>query len=268
MLVARATSSAADSNTIHDAVWTIWQTYSQRLVWLDRGLSSLERNDAGALIRLVSADPPPGFVDELLAAVTADEPTQRANALQVLLATTDPEIVLPLADAAPHTQRAVARWATRQACAIAGVDTVDWIAAAPTALDRGEPLPAPFDDPHQMSERLGPTNAYPTPRLRSRPALPTAPSKRSRCRRYPPPRTRTPSPAPSTPSTSPRSPTATATEIAHRHHQRTRRRPATCPRRRPAAESGQRANGRVSGRFVAGGAGWPGAHCPRDEDAA
>ncbi|WP_240804701.1 hypothetical protein [Streptomyces sp. LRa12] len=36
----------------------------------------------------------------------------------------------------------------------AGLDGVDWIAPALAALDRGEPLPAPFDDPRRAWDRF------------------------------------------------------------------------------------------------------------------
>ncbi|MEU8733186.1 hypothetical protein AB0C68_27860 [Streptomyces tendae] len=54
----------------------------------------------------------------------------------------------------PATQRGLARWAARRAFTAAGLDGVDWIAAALTALERGEPLPAPFDDPGRTWDRF------------------------------------------------------------------------------------------------------------------
>jgi hypothetical protein len=86
-----------------------------------------------------------------------EPPTERLRGLPanaIGLARLDRRLLDALADVTPQTQRALARWAARQACAIAGLDTIEWIAAALTALDRGEPLPAPFDDHHQMWERL------------------------------------------------------------------------------------------------------------------
>lgn len=53
------------------------------------------------------------------------------------------------ADAA--TQRAVAIWAAHQACAMAGLSDLDWVAAALAALDRGEP---PFASVDQAFELL------------------------------------------------------------------------------------------------------------------
>ncbi|MET8482429.1 hypothetical protein [Streptomyces tendae] len=63
--------------------------------------------------------------------------------------------LLDAVDAAcPATQRGLARWAARRAFTAAGLDGVDWIASALTALDRGEPLPAPFDDPRRTWDRF------------------------------------------------------------------------------------------------------------------
>ncbi|MFJ6688587.1 hypothetical protein [Streptomyces sp. NPDC091294] len=63
--------------------------------------------------------------------------------------------LLDAVDAAcPATQRGLARWAARRALTAAGLDDVDWIAAALTALDRGEALPAPFDDPRRTWDRF------------------------------------------------------------------------------------------------------------------
>ncbi|MBQ1099407.1 hypothetical protein KBY55_25960 [Streptomyces sp. b94] len=63
--------------------------------------------------------------------------------------------LLDAVDAAcPVTQRSLARWAAHRAFTAAGLDDVDWITPALTALDRGEPLPAPFDDPQRAWERF------------------------------------------------------------------------------------------------------------------
>lgn len=63
--------------------------------------------------------------------------------------------LLDAVDAAcPATQRGLARWAARRAFATAGLDGVDWIAPALAALDRGQPLPAPFDDAGQTWDRF------------------------------------------------------------------------------------------------------------------
>lgn len=53
-------------------------------------------------------------------------------------------LLTALTGAPPAMQRAIARWAARQACAAAGLGHIDWVADALAALDRGEPLPASF----------------------------------------------------------------------------------------------------------------------------
>ncbi|WP_247700962.1 hypothetical protein [Streptomyces sp. RM72] len=63
--------------------------------------------------------------------------------------------LLDAVDAAcPVTQRGLARWAARRAFTIAGLEGVDWIAPALAALDRGEPLPAPFDGTQPAWDRF------------------------------------------------------------------------------------------------------------------
>lgn len=84
-------------------------------------------------------------------------PTERLRCLPanaIGLARLDRGLLDALADATPLVQREVARWGARQACTIAGLATIDWIGRALIALDRGEPLPPPFDDDHRMWERL------------------------------------------------------------------------------------------------------------------
>lgn len=78
--------------------------------------------------------------------------TLQANALG--LARMDRELLDALERAAPQQQREVAIWATHRACAVALLDTVDWIAAALAAVDRGEPVPPPFDDASAAWHRL------------------------------------------------------------------------------------------------------------------
>lgn len=58
-----------------------------------------------------------------------------------------------------HAQRELARWAAHRACSVAGLDTVEWVATALAALDADRPLPAPFDDIHEVwaSWRRDPT---------------------------------------------------------------------------------------------------------------
>lgn len=70
------------------------------------------------------------------------------------LATMDRELLDALERATPQRQREVAIWATHRACAVARLDTVDWIAAALAAVERGEPAPPPFDDAPAAWDRL------------------------------------------------------------------------------------------------------------------
>jgi hypothetical protein len=98
---ARATPSDAPERERHEAVTMLWTTYRQRRVWLSRGASGDERDDAGALRRLVAAGPPPKFVEELTAALSDPERTVRANALLVLAA------VLPDSTLHEHVTRAI-----------------------------------------------------------------------------------------------------------------------------------------------------------------
>jgi hypothetical protein len=58
----------------------------------------------------------------------------------------DLALVFALAEADDATHRSVARWAVRRAYAAAGLVDLPWVVPALTALDNGEPLPAPFDD--------------------------------------------------------------------------------------------------------------------------
>jgi hypothetical protein len=69
-----------------------------------------------------------------------DERVRRINgALE--LARLDRELVDRIAGLNPATQRAVAVWAARRACAAAGLTGLDWVKPALSALDRGESLP-------------------------------------------------------------------------------------------------------------------------------
>jgi hypothetical protein len=51
------------------------------------------------------------------------------------------------------TLRAIARWVTRRVYVEAQLADVDWIAPALAAMDRGEPLPPPFDDDIRALDR-------------------------------------------------------------------------------------------------------------------
>ncbi|GHI98711.1 hypothetical protein TPA0906_05770 [Streptomyces olivaceus] len=54
----------------------------------------------------------------------------------------------------PAAQRNLARWAARRAFSETGLEDLGWIAPALAALDRGDPLPAPFDDPRRPWDRF------------------------------------------------------------------------------------------------------------------
>jgi len=69
-----------------------------------------------------------------------DERVRRTNgALE--LARLDRELVDGITDLDPATQRAVAVWAARRACAAAGLTDLDWVKPVLAALERGESLP-------------------------------------------------------------------------------------------------------------------------------
>jgi hypothetical protein len=72
-----------------------------------------------------------------------DERIRRINGATEL-ARLDRELVDGIAALAPATQRTVAVWAARRACAAAGLTDLDWVKPALTALERGESLP--FND--------------------------------------------------------------------------------------------------------------------------
>lgn len=62
------------------------------------------------------------------------------------LAALDRDLVDAIVEAGSARQRDIARWAARRAYATAGLSDLDWAAAGLAALDRGDPLPPPFDD--------------------------------------------------------------------------------------------------------------------------
>jgi hypothetical protein len=76
----------------------------------------------------------------------------RGHALSV--ARLDRPLVDALAETDPVTQRQIARWVTRRACVEAQLADVEWIAHALAAMDRGESLPAPFDDDRRAWDLL------------------------------------------------------------------------------------------------------------------
>jgi len=66
----------------------------------------------------------------------------------------DAALVHAIDAAGPRIQRTVALLAARRACEVAGLSSVDWIAAALAALAEGRALPPPFADPARMFETL------------------------------------------------------------------------------------------------------------------
>jgi hypothetical protein len=82
------------------------------------------------------------------------ERLRRLRGTALTVARLDRSLVDALADADPVTQRAIARWATRRAFVEAQLADVEWIAPALAAMDRGEPLPSPFDHDQRAWELL------------------------------------------------------------------------------------------------------------------
>ncbi|WCN04568.1 hypothetical protein [Streptomyces sp. M92] len=66
----------------------------------------------------------------------------------------DRELIDAVDAVCPRTQRCLARWAAHRALTEAGLDGIDWITPALAALDRGDPLPDPFDDPERAWGRF------------------------------------------------------------------------------------------------------------------
>ncbi|WP_406442359.1 hypothetical protein OHB14_25645 [Streptomyces sp. NBC_01613] len=66
----------------------------------------------------------------------------------------DRELIDRVEAAGAAGQWIVARWAARRAFAEAGLSDVDWIVPALEALDRGDELPAPFDDEQRAWDRF------------------------------------------------------------------------------------------------------------------
>jgi hypothetical protein len=76
-------------------------------------------------------------------------PSDRLRAVQgsaQQLAVIDRDLVDAIADARPERQREIARTAVRLAYQGAGLTGIPWIELALAALERGDDLPAPFDD--------------------------------------------------------------------------------------------------------------------------
>jgi hypothetical protein len=73
---------------------------------------------------------------------------QAADAYTTGLTLIDRELVLALSEADDEVLGPVARWAALRALAVAGLTDHHALVPAVTALQTGEPLPAPFDDEH------------------------------------------------------------------------------------------------------------------------
>ncbi|MBB5953922.1 hypothetical protein FHS29_000492 [Saccharothrix tamanrassetensis] len=80
-----------------------------------------------------------------------DERLRRLRGPALQLARFDRPLVNALAAVPDRTQRDIARWAARRACAEARLGDVPWIAAALDAMDRGD---RPFDDDRTPWDRL------------------------------------------------------------------------------------------------------------------
>jgi hypothetical protein len=83
-------------------------------------------------------------------------PSQRLRDLggtALNVAELDAPLVHALGDTDPDMQRKVARWVTRRVFAEAGLAEIDWIAEALDAMDRGDPLPWPFEGDDEYGRR-------------------------------------------------------------------------------------------------------------------
>lgn len=66
----------------------------------------------------------------------------------------DRDLLDALAEASPQRQREIAVWTARRACTVARLTEVAWIAEALRTVERGEPLPAAFDDHRRVWDQL------------------------------------------------------------------------------------------------------------------
>jgi len=83
-----------------------------------------------------------------------DQPLRRIRSHALSLARLDRPLLDALAAVDPASQRQIARWVTRRGFTEARLVEVDWITPALTAMDRGEPLPAPLDDQQRAWDLL------------------------------------------------------------------------------------------------------------------
>jgi hypothetical protein len=82
------------------------------------------------------------------------ERLRRLRGTALTVARLDRSLVDAFANADPVTQREIARWVARRAFVEARLADVEWIAPALAAMDRGEPLPSPFDDDQRAWDLL------------------------------------------------------------------------------------------------------------------
>jgi hypothetical protein len=82
------------------------------------------------------------------------ERLRRLRGTALTVARLDRSLVDALAQMDPVTQREIARWVTRRAFVEARLADVEWIVPALAAMDRGEPLPSPFDDDRRAWDLL------------------------------------------------------------------------------------------------------------------
>lgn len=109
VLAARLTTATAPREDRHAAIWTLWNTYRNRRIWLDRGYSADHQSDAGALATLLRAGAPDGFEREVLHAAVDEDPTRRGNALEVLPVLVHRGAALPLVRTAIRDEHPVVR---------------------------------------------------------------------------------------------------------------------------------------------------------------
>lgn len=115
------------------------------------------REDKAAMERLVHEEREQGLESfEVRTRWAGRAPSERLRSVggNVLgIVKLDRDLVDEIERADAKTQRDIARWAARRACSLAGLDQVDWVAAALLSLDLGQPLPPPFDDHRRVWER-------------------------------------------------------------------------------------------------------------------
>lgn len=84
LLAAGATPASSSVEEREAAIWTIWNTYDARLVWMSHGSDEHGQGDLNRLHRLLSVSTPPGFMAAVEEALGGSESTGRGNALMVL----------------------------------------------------------------------------------------------------------------------------------------------------------------------------------------